>query len=102
MSAKVWRLATLKKHSAEIDMCRSTGSMSLRNTPVFCPSRIMPAANITLKAKAKLSAEAAQIEGKATATAKLGGAQTEINGSATLKLAGGAMTEVKGAIVKVN
>src|SRR5574343_1112864 len=34
---KVDRLDTLKKHRAEIDMCRSTGSTSGRNTPLATP-----------------------------------------------------------------
>ena len=37
ISAKVWRLAVLKKLSALIDMCRSTGSSPARNTPAATP-----------------------------------------------------------------
>src|SRR3989344_1949496 len=37
IAPKVWRLATLKKHRAEMDMCRSTGSTSGRNTPAATP-----------------------------------------------------------------
>ncbi len=37
ISAKVWRLATLKKHRALIDMCSSTASSPRRNTPAFTP-----------------------------------------------------------------
>ena len=40
ISAKVWRLATLKKLSALIDMCRSTGSMPARNTPAATPALV--------------------------------------------------------------
>ena len=37
IALKVWRLATLKKHRAEMDMCRSIGSMWGRNTPLATP-----------------------------------------------------------------
>ena len=37
ISENVCRLATLKKHSAEIDMCRSIGSTSRRKTPASTP-----------------------------------------------------------------
>ena len=37
ISAKVWRLAVLKKLKALIDMCRSTASSPLRNTPARTP-----------------------------------------------------------------
>ena len=37
MVEKVARFATLKKHSALIDMCRSTGSRSDRKAPSRCP-----------------------------------------------------------------
>jgi phage protein D/phage baseplate assembly protein gpV len=60
------------------------------------------AANITLKAKAKLAAEGTQIEATGRSMVKLSGLQTRVEGSSMLSLSGGAMTEVKGAIVKLN
>jgi hypothetical protein len=60
------------------------------------------ATTIALKAKAGVTIEAAQIEGKANATLRLSGAQSEVNGQAALRLIGGAMTEVKGAVLKLN
>ena len=37
MSENVYWFDTLKKHSALMDMCKSTGSTSLRNTPALTP-----------------------------------------------------------------
>ncbi|HEX3542807.1 MAG TPA: VgrG-related protein [Acidimicrobiales bacterium] len=62
----------------------------------------LDATNISLKAKAKVSIEAVQIEEAAKAVLKLSGAQAQVNAQATLSLEGGAMTEVKGALLKLN
>lgn len=62
----------------------------------------LDATNIVIKAKAKATIQGAQIEGTANATLKLSGAQVEVNGQAMLKLEGGAMTEIKGGIIKLN
>lgn len=62
----------------------------------------LDATNITLKAKAKVSVEAVQIEEAAKAVLKLSGAQAQVNAQAMLSLEGGAMTEVKGGLLKLN
>lgn len=59
-------------------------------------------ANVSVKAKAKLALQGAVVEAKGNASVSVQGAQAEVKGTAAVRIDGGAMAEVKGAILKLN